>query len=99
MQHGAGANARADTGAAAPVITETAQVVFGEGDEAVGTEAKRTTTGPDGTWQDLTDPSATGPLIERHDDAVDVQARFGPEGAVEGDEGIEEGRIRAACPA
>lgn len=90
---------RSDTGATAPVVTETARIVFGEGDDARGVEAKRTTTRADGTWRDLTDPDATGPLVERRDDAVDVQARFGPEGAVVGDDGLEEGRIRAACPA
>ena len=89
---------RSDTGAAEPVITETARIVFGEGTEAVGIEAKRTTTGSDGRWRDLTDPEVTSPLVDRSDDAVDVRANFGPEGAVAGDEGIEEGRIRAACP-
>ncbi len=89
---------RSDTGASQPVITETAQVVFGTGEDARGIEAKRTTAGVDGTWQDLADPDATGPLVERRDAAIDVQASFGPEGAVHGDEGIQEGRIRAACP-
>lgn len=90
---------RSDTGNGVPIVTETARVVSGEGDEARGIEAKRTTAGAEGAWQDLMDPDATGPLVERRDDAVDVQAAFGPEGAVVGDDGIEEGRIRAACPA
>jgi hypothetical protein len=90
---------RSATGDAEPIVTETARVVFGEGDAARGIEAKRTTTGIEGTWRDLTDPDATGPLVDRRDDAVDVEASFGPEGAVQGEEGIEEGRIRAACPA
>ncbi len=90
---------RSDTGAGDPVITETARIVVGEGGEARGVEAKRSTSGPDGAWLDLTDPAATEPLVDRRGDAVDVRATFGPEGARAGDEGLAEGRIRARCPA
>lgn len=88
-----------DTGAGDPVVTETARIVTGEGGEARGLEAKRSTSGPDGTWLDLTDPGATEPLVERRGDAIDVRATFGPEGARVGDEGLVEGRIRVRCPA
>lgn len=83
----------------AAVVSETARVTFGEGDEARGAEAMRSTAGPGGAWLDLTDPDADGPLISRTGDSIDVRATFGPRGAVAGDEGLVEGRIRATCPA
>lgn len=81
-----------------PVTSETARIVFGEGEDARGVEAMRTTAGADGAWLDLADPEADGPLISRTGEEVDVRATFGPRGAVEGDPGLVEGRIRAHCP-
>lgn len=89
---------RSDTGVGDPVITETVRFVFGTEDDARGLQAKRSTAGADGAWLDLADPDATGPLIERTDDSVDVRASFGPEGAVAGAEGIVTGRVRFTCP-
>lgn len=89
---------RSDTGQGVPVVTETATVIYGDDDEARGIEAKRTTAGPGGTWLDLADPEADGPLVERVGDAVDVRATFGPRGARAGDAGLVEGRLRARCP-
>lgn len=90
---------RSDTGAGTPAVTETARILTGEGVEARGIEAKRTTAGVEGAWLDLADPDATEPLIDRSGDAVDVRATFGPEQARAGDDGLVEGRIRARCPA
>lgn len=90
---------RSDTGDGPAVVTETAQVRLDLPDGPVGIEAKRTTAGPGGAWLDLTDPEADEPLIDRSDAAVDVRGTFGPAGARSGDEGLDEGRIRAACPA
>ncbi len=87
-----------DTGAGDPVVTETVRIVFGADDDQRGVEAKRTTAGPDGSWLDLADPAADGPLIERTGDAYDVRATFGAITARAGDTGLDEGRLRARCP-
>ena len=44
-------------------------------------------------------PAANTALIERRGDSYDVRGTFGPEGARIGDEGLEDGRLRARCPA
>jgi hypothetical protein len=90
---------RSDSGVGEPVLTETARITFGVDDDARGIEAKRTTAGTAGSWLDLTDPEATAALIERKDDSYDIRGTFGPEAARAGDEGLEEGRLRARCPA
>lgn len=90
---------RSDTGDGPPVVTETAQVRLELPDGPAGIEAKRTTAGADGAWLDLTDPDVDEPLIDRADGAIDVRGTFGPAGARAGDEGLEQGRIRASCPA
>lgn len=87
-----------DTGAGEPVVTETARIVFGTGDDQRGVEAKRTTAGPGGAWLDLADPGADGPLIARQGDAYDARGTFGPIAARAGDDGLQEGRLRATCP-
>lgn len=89
---------RSDTGVGTPVVTETVRFLFGTGDDVRGVQAKRSTAGAGGEWLDLADPEATDPLIDRQDDAVDVRASFGPEGAVQGDDGVQLGRVRATCP-
>lgn len=89
---------RSDTGVGTPVVTETVRFLFGTGDDVRGVQAKRSTAGAGGEWVDLVDPEANDPLIDRRDDAVDVRASFGPEGAVHGDDGVEVGRVRATCP-
>ncbi|WCO67438.1 hypothetical protein PO878_01730 [Iamia majanohamensis] len=88
-----------DTGAGEPVVTETARILVGAGDDARGLEATRTTAGPDGAWLDLADPAADGPLVDRRGDEVTVEATFGPEGARAGDAGLVEGRLVLQCPA
>jgi hypothetical protein len=88
---------RSDTGMGEPVLTETARITFGVDDDARGVEAKRTTAGAGGAWLDLADPDATSPLIERRGDSYDVRGTFGPEAARAGDDGLEEGRLRARC--
>jgi hypothetical protein len=88
-----------DTGVGEPVLTETARISYGVDEEARGVEAQRTTAGDAGAWLDLADPAATTPLVERKGDAFDVRGTFGPEGARAGDEGLEDGRLRARCPA
>jgi len=90
---------RSDTGVGEPVLTETARITFGADADARGIEAKRTTAGLDGAWLDLTDPEASTALIERRGDSYDVRGTFGPEAARAGDEGLEDGRLRARCPA
>lgn len=90
---------RSDTGVGEPVVTETARITFGVDDDARGVEAKRTTAGSGSAWLDLADPEATTALIERKDDSYDLRGTFGPEAAQAGDEGLEEGRLRARCPA
>ncbi|HMJ77674.1 MAG TPA: hypothetical protein VK507_16965 [Iamia sp.] len=90
---------RSDTGVGEPVLTETARVTFGADVDARGVEAKRTTAGLDGAWLDLTDPDVDAALIERRGDSFDVRGTFGPEAARAGDEGLEDGRLRARCPA
>lgn len=90
---------RSDSGVGDPVFTETARITFGVDDDARGAEAKRTSVGADDGWLDLADPEATTPLIERRGDSFDVRGTFGPEGATASDDGLEEGRLRARCPA
>lgn len=90
---------RSDSGVGEALLTETARITFGVDDDARGIEAKRTTAGTTGDWLDLADPEATTALIERKDDSYDIRGTFGPEAALLGDEGLEEGRLRARCPA
>lgn len=89
---------RSDTGVGEPVITETARITIGAEDDARGVEAKRTSAGGGGAWLDLADPDATTALVERRGDSFDVRGTFGPEAARAGDEGLDEGRLRARCP-
>ena len=88
---------RSDTGVGEPVLTETVRITFGVDADARGIEAKRTTAGVGGAWLDLADPEATTALIERRGDSYDVRGTFGPEAARAGDEGLEQGRLRARC--
>ncbi|NLV55995.1 MAG: hypothetical protein GXY13_10330 [Acidimicrobiales bacterium] len=90
---------RSDTGQGTPVVTETATIAIEADDGPRGITARRTTAGTGGTWQDLTDPDVDEPLIDQLGEAIDVRATFGPEGARVGDDGLEQGRIRAHCPA
>lgn len=89
---------RSDTGQGTPIVTETATIAIVADDGTRGISARRTTAGSDGAWQDLVEPAADGPLIDQMGESIDVRATFGPEGAREGDEGLEQGRIRAHCP-
>ena len=69
------------------------------GSDGTVVEARRTNAGPKGTWLDLADPTAEGPLVERTGAHVDVRGAFGPPAATAGVAGIEPGRLRATCPA
>lgn len=86
-----------DTGKGSLTITETASVGSGTGGSALGIEAKRTSIR--GDWVDLNQPAVTEPLLVRRGSLVTVDATFGPEGSVAGDEGLTPGSIRARCPA
>jgi len=88
---------RSDTGVGVPVVTESASVTVGVGDEVRGLVARRSTAGPEGEWLDLTDPEADGPLIDQVGDAVDVRGNFGIDGATAAD-AVQSGRVRARCP-
>lgn len=89
---------RSDSGVGAPVVTETATITVGTGEEARGLAPRRSTAGPGGAWLDLADPEADDPLLDRTGDAVDVQGTFGVDGATAADPGLAPGRIRVRCP-
>lgn len=84
-----------DTGVGQTTITETITITSGTDDEAVGIEAKRTQI--NGEWLDLNDPNAKAPLLQRTGSALTAEARFGPEGSVEGDPDITPGSFTANC--
>jgi hypothetical protein len=87
---------KSDTGDAT-TLTQTVTVSSKHGKATVGLVAKRSFFG--GHWLDLNDRSATKPLFERRGQTLVVAAKFGPQGSQEGDPGVIDGAMIAACPA
>lgn len=95
---------RADAGARGPAtITDTAVVRMQGGTKAkpfiIGLRAQRAQVVGSGSWLDKLDSKAVTGLIARNGDQYAVSGEFGPEGAVEGDPGVQHGRVGAVCPA
>jgi hypothetical protein len=87
---------RSDSGDAT-TVSQTVTVSSGEGEAAVGVEARRSLL--DDRWLDLNDPSVDEALFERRGDQLRVEAKFGPQGSRKGDPGIADGALVARCPA
>jgi hypothetical protein len=80
----------------AVAVSQTVTVSSGEGDAAVGVQARRSFF--DDHWLDLNEPAVDEALFERRGDLLTVEAKFGPQGSREGDPGIAEGALVARCP-
>ena len=86
---------RTDSGDAT-TVSQTVTISSGEGDAAVGVEARRSFF--DEHWLDLNEPDVDEALFERQGDQLTVEAKFGPQGSRKGDPGIMDGAVVARCP-
>jgi len=80
----------------AVAVSQTVTVSSGEGEDAVGVQARRSFF--DDRWLDLNEPDVDEPLFERKGDQLTVEAKFGPQGSRKGDPGIADGALVARCP-
>ena len=80
----------------AVAVSQTVTVSSGEGEDAVGVQARRSFF--DDHWLDLNEPDVDEALFERKGDQLMVEAKFGPQGSRKGDPGIADGALVARCP-